>query len=48
MIRMEAPVDYSVDQIEQYLGKTEAMMQEIPEIKSVYYVQGYGGIPIAR
>ncbi|MRR16849.1 MAG: efflux RND transporter permease subunit [Deltaproteobacteria bacterium] len=45
MIRMEAPIDYSVEQIEQYLGKTEAMMQEIPEIKSVYYVQGYGGYP---
>ncbi|PKN68844.1 MAG: AcrB/AcrD/AcrF family protein [Deltaproteobacteria bacterium HGW-Deltaproteobacteria-12] len=43
MIRMEAPIDYSVDQIEKYLGKTEAMMQEIPEIKSVFYVQGYGG-----
>lgn len=43
MIRMEAPIDYSVDQIEKYLGKTEALMQEIPEIKSVYYVQGYGG-----
>jgi HAE1 family hydrophobic/amphiphilic exporter-1 len=43
MIRMEAPIDYSVDQIEKYLGKTETLMQEIPEIKSVYYVQGYGG-----
>jgi len=45
LIRMEAPIDYSVLQIEQYLGKTEAMMQEIPEIKSVFYVQGYGGYP---
>ena len=43
MIRMEAPVDYSVEQIEKYLGTTEAMMQEIEEVKSVYYVQGYGG-----
>jgi HAE1 family hydrophobic/amphiphilic exporter-1 len=43
LIRMEAPIDYSVDQIEKYLGKTEAMMQEIPEIKSVFYIQGYGG-----
>ncbi|KAF0159036.1 MAG: hydrophobic/amphiphilic exporter-1 (mainly G- bacteria) HAE1 family [Syntrophaceae bacterium] len=43
IIRMEAPIDYSVDQIEKYFGKTEAMMQEIPEIKSVYYIQGYGG-----
>lgn len=43
MIRMETPIDYSVDQIEKYLGKTEAMMREMPEVKSVYYVQGYGG-----
>ncbi|MEN6330844.1 MAG: efflux RND transporter permease subunit [Smithella sp.] len=43
MIRMETPIDYSVEQIEKYLGKTEAMMQEIEEVKSVYYVQGYGG-----
>jgi len=43
LVRMEAPIDYSVDQVEKYLGKTEAMMQEIPEVKSVFYVQGYGG-----
>jgi HAE1 family hydrophobic/amphiphilic exporter-1 len=43
MVRMEAPIDYSVDQVEKYFGKTEAMMKEIPEIKSVFYVQGYGG-----
>ncbi len=43
LVRMEAPIDYSVDQIEQYFGKTETMMQELPGVKSVYYVQGYGG-----
>ncbi len=43
MIRMEAPIDYSVDEVERYFGKTEAMIQEIPGVKSVYYVQGYGG-----
>jgi HAE1 family hydrophobic/amphiphilic exporter-1 len=43
MIRMEAPIDYSVDQIEKYFAKTEAMIQEIPGVKSVFYNQGYGG-----
>jgi len=43
IVRMEAPIDYSVDQIERYLGQTEQMMADIPEVKSVYYVQGYGG-----
>jgi hydrophobic/amphiphilic exporter-1 (mainly G- bacteria), HAE1 family len=43
MVRMEAPIDYSVDQLEKYYGRTEGLMREIPEIKSVYFVQGYGG-----
>jgi HAE1 family hydrophobic/amphiphilic exporter-1 len=45
LVRMQAPIDYSIDQIEQYFGKTEAMIQEIPGVKSVFYVQGYGGYP---
>ena len=43
MVRMETPIDYSVKQVEKYLGDTEQMMQELPGVKSVYYVQGYGG-----
>jgi HAE1 family hydrophobic/amphiphilic exporter-1 len=43
IVRLEAPIDYSVDQVEKYFGKTEAMMSEIPEVQSVFYVQGYGG-----
>jgi len=45
LIRMEAPIDYSIDQIGQYFGNTEAMVQEIPGVKSVFYVQGYAGYP---
>lgn len=43
MVRMEVPIDYSVEQVEKYLGNTEQMMQELPGVESVYYVQGYGG-----
>lgn len=43
IIRMEAPIDYSVDQVERYFGDTEKMIKEIPGIKSVFYVQGYQG-----
>jgi hydrophobic/amphiphilic exporter-1 (mainly G- bacteria), HAE1 family len=43
LVRIEAPIDYSVDQIEKYFGKTEAMVQEIPGVKSVLYIQGYRG-----
>ncbi len=43
IVRMEAPIDYSVDQIERYFSQTERMMKDIPGVKSVFYVQGYGG-----
>ena len=43
LVRMEAPIDFSVDQLERYYGNTEAMMRGLPGVKSVYYVQGYGG-----
>ncbi|MBP7765911.1 MAG: efflux RND transporter permease subunit [Deltaproteobacteria bacterium] len=43
IIRMEAPIDFSVEELERYYGNTEAMIQELPGVKSVYYVQGYGG-----
>ncbi len=43
IVRMEAPIDYSVDQVERYFGETEKMVKEIPGVKSVFYVQGYQG-----
>ena len=43
IVRMEAPIDYSVDQVERYFGETEKMIQDIPGVKSVFYVQGYQG-----
>ena len=43
IVRIEAPIDYSVDQVEKYFQKTEALMREIPEVKSVFYIQGFGG-----
>lgn len=41
IVRMEAPIDYSVNQVERYFGETEKMIREIPGVKSVFYVQGY-------
>ncbi len=43
IVRMEAPIDYSVDQVERYFGDTEKMIKEIPGVKSVFYVQGFQG-----
>ena len=42
MIRMESPIDYSVPQVEKHLAGTEKMIRDIPEVKSVFFVQGYG------
>lgn len=43
IIRLEAPIDYSVEQVEKYFRPAEKMVRDIPEIKSVFYVQGYQG-----
>ncbi len=43
LVRMEAPIDFSVDQLERYFGNTETMIRDLPGVKSIYYVQGYGG-----
>ena len=43
LIRLEAPIDYSVDAVEKYFQKAENQVKTIPEINSIYYFQGYGG-----
>jgi HAE1 family hydrophobic/amphiphilic exporter-1 len=45
LIRLEAPVDYSVDAVESYFKKAEALVKDIKEINSIYFYQGYGGYP---
>lgn len=41
IVRLEAPIDYSVEQVEKYFAQPEKMVREIPGVKSVFYVQGY-------
>lgn len=43
IIRLEAPIDYSVDAVEKYFMRAENLVKEIPEIKTIWYFQGYGG-----
>jgi len=43
IVRLEAPIDYSVEQVERYFSPAEKMVRDIPEIKSVFYIQGYQG-----
>ncbi len=43
IVRLEAPIDYSVEQVERYFTPAEKMVRDIPEIQSVFYIQGYQG-----
>ncbi len=42
IVRLEAPVDYSVDSTDQLFRKAETLVKDIPEITRLYYSQGYG------
>jgi HAE1 family hydrophobic/amphiphilic exporter-1 len=42
IVRLEAPIDYSVDATDGLFQKAEAIVKEIPEITRLYYSQGGG------
>ena len=42
IVRLEAPVDYSVDNADGMFSKAEDIAKQIPEVVSVLYIQGYG------
>jgi len=42
IVRLEAPIDYSVDAANRLFGQAEAIVKEIPEITRLYYSLGYG------
>ena len=44
IVRLEAPVDYSVDSTDRLFQKAEAIVKEVPEITRLYYSQGGGRI----
>jgi len=44
IVRLEAPVDYSVDEIDRMFKKAEDYVRSIPEVKTVFYVQGFGRV----
>lgn len=43
LVRLEAPIDYSVDAVEKYFKRAEDLVKALPEVRSLYYYQGYGG-----
>ena len=40
--RLEAPVDYSVDQADALFKRAEDTMRALPEVNTCFYIQGYG------
>jgi HAE1 family hydrophobic/amphiphilic exporter-1 len=42
LVRLEAPPDYSVNQADDLFKKAEDIVRAVPEVKTTFYVQGYG------
>ncbi len=42
-VRLQAPVDYSVDEIDAMFKKAEDEIRKLPEVVSVFYTQGFFG-----
>ncbi|MFB3924550.1 MAG: efflux RND transporter permease subunit [Syntrophales bacterium] len=42
LVRLEAPVDYSVDMANDMFIKAEEIVRRTPEVKTVFFIQGYG------
>ncbi len=43
IVRLEAPIDYSVAKADELFRPAEQIVRELPEVRAVYYVQGIGG-----
>lgn len=43
MVRVEAPIDYSVDEIDGMFKEAEDYIRSIPEVKTAFYAQGLVG-----
>jgi len=43
IVRLEAPIDYSIDKADELFQPAEKILRETPEIRTVYYRMGLGG-----
>ncbi|MFH1974478.1 MAG: efflux RND transporter permease subunit [Pseudomonadota bacterium] len=43
IVRMEAPIDYSINKADEFFEPAEKILREMPEISAVYYRLGAGG-----
>ena len=42
LVRLEAPMDYSIDQADALFRQGEEIVKSFPEVTSVFYIQGFG------
>jgi HAE1 family hydrophobic/amphiphilic exporter-1 len=42
IVRLEAPIDYSLDKAEELFRPAEKILREMPEVRAVFYRQGIG------
>jgi len=42
LVRLEAPFDYSVDRADEMFKNAEDMVRKLPEVRSLFYIQGMG------
>ncbi len=42
VVRLEAPIDYSVDEVNSMFKQAEDYVRSIPEVQTVFYAQGFG------
>jgi HAE1 family hydrophobic/amphiphilic exporter-1 len=43
IVRLEAPIDYSLEKANELFRPAEQMLREMPEVRAIYYVLGIGG-----
>ncbi|MEW6410571.1 MAG: efflux RND transporter permease subunit [Nitrospirota bacterium] len=42
IVRLEAPIDYSVDEVDRLFKQAEDFIRSLPEVKTAFYAQGFG------
>jgi len=42
LVRLQAPVDYSVDEVDRLFMQAEKIVRDTPEVETVFYAQGFG------
>ena len=42
IVRLQSPTDYSINEVDKMFKKAEDILRDIPEVRTVFYAQGFG------